>query len=847
MKIDISEQFARIPVWLTRYRWYVLLAYVAFIAFSFIGTENVWRDDSLKSWFGKDSQIYQDITRFERLFGSNEDLYIVYEAKDGNTFSEKSLKALKKLHDVIENYPVEIQQNPDSPLTRIREVLSLINVPVTKVDGNNLNVEPFIGKTLPVTDERRQQLRKEAMNDPDLLLKYISADARYGGLMIKTNFGLIPPTYAPGEISEEAFIDFSFDSKAEDTSEAETAMDDGKIVDYKEYVAFVSEVRKLVERAEISDEFTIYFIGLPEVIAYSQTVVGGEMGIIFIGQFVLMFVLILVVFRHFSAVAWIFMVIIITVLATMGTIGWANVSTSSLTDAMMLMIILISAADAVHILSNYRYQLAQGYVHSAALSKAFSSAGVACFLTTFTTVIGFASLWIVKPSIPIANFGLFAVIGILYAFIVTMTLLPILIGFWAPKAKRIDAADVKTGEVYKSVVFESIFSVVNRAPAAIIIGSLLLTLFMAAGIFKLEVNTNTIEGFDESSYIRKAFEVADKQMSGTQNIDFMIEMEKVDAIYDPEVLQRIEKLQLSMEEAFPEMIVTSSSIVSVLKRINRQFNQDKSEYYRLPDSGGEVSQLLFLFNNVSPEERRRLIADDFDATRISFTVKNTGSKEYVDLVARARDFGKQHFDGLRNVYPDLRVTSAGGVVSFMYLFDKVASSQILSFAITLSVVSIILLFVFGSLKIGAMALVPNIVPIVITFGAMGWLGISLTPTTMILAPIILGIAVDDSIHFINKLKQVQPQCKSVSKAIRQTLHEAGSAICFTSLILVGGLLMMLYSSNAYMQAFGYLSALAIGSALLADLFLVPAILKIFTVLEEEKIVLIEPVEVVQID
>lgn len=823
MKTTLAGRFERLPVWLHRYRWYIVPFYIALIVLASVGAGREWRDDSLKAWFGTDSQIYQDITRFERLFGSNEDLYIVYEARDGAIFSEPSLSALKRLHDKLANFPVEIQRDADSALKHVREVLSLINLPVTKVDGDILNMEPFIGNRLPETADARVRLRADALQDQDLRLRFVSPDARFGGIMVKTNFGVLPPTYASDEIDEQALIDFSFEEPAAENEMTGDSTPAVKPMDYEEYAAFVAEVRRMVHDAGVGEDLRVHFIGLPEIIAFNTEVVGAEMGQIFLGLFVLMFALIYLVFRHLSAVAWSLSLILITVILTLGTIGWLNVPTSSLTDAMKLMVILISTADAIHIISSYRYHRQQGHAYADAIARAYARAGTACFLTSLTTVIGFASLWVVKPSEPIANFGLFAALGITYAFVATITLMPIMLSWWAPETKPGDARADGARKLQR-VIFDLVYRLVSRSPATMIAAFAGFTLVLGAGMFRLEVDTNTLEAFDETTEIRQAFEVADQHMGGTQNIDFMIEMGRIDAIYDPQVLRRIDRLQQEMHAEFPELIVTSQSIVDVLKRINRQFNGDDPGYYRLPESDGKTGQLLFLFNNVSPDERRRLVADDFDATRISFTVRNAGSKDFVELVSQARVLGDRRFEELRSSYPDLRVTSSGGVVSFMHLYDKIASSQVLSFAITLAIVSAVLLFVFGSVRLGILALIPNIIPIVVTFGTMGWLGISLSPTTMILAPIILGIAVDDSIHIINKLKQTMPSCANVGEAVRHTLNEAGSAICFTSLILVGGLLTMLYSSDANMQAFGYLSALAIGSALLADLLLIPSML-----------------------
>lgn len=821
MQLKLEKLFYQLPGLTIRYRWFVVAAYVLLIAFAYIGAGKEWRDDSLKSWFGTDSEIYRDLNHFENVFGSNEDLYIVYRAKDGDIFSKSSLEALSKLHNELANYPLELKQNPDSPMGHIREVISLINVQVTKVNGDNLSMSSFIGNKLPDSDKERKRLKHQALNNPDLLLNFASKDAQYGGISIKTDFGINGTKVKTKKIDDDLFLDFSLDSGGNIQDNTEEVVDSGPR-DYEEYLAFMDAVRKHVEKSDIGNQLEVNYVGLPEIVAFQTSVLDSELGKIFLGLFVIMFVLLFILFRHLSAVVWPLTIIILTLLFTLGTIGWSGIPTSSLTDAMTLMLILISAADSIHILSGYRFELLQGHTHKESLSIAFSKVGVSCFLTSLTTVVGFSSLWIAKPSVPIANFGFFSAIGIILAFIITITLLPLLIDIWRMKPRNIESK-AKVGDFFETKFTDNIFKIVSGSPTYVVIVFTGIVITLGLGIFKLKIDTNTLEAYDESTYIRKAFEIADKNMSGTQNIDIMVDTGKVDGLYDAKVLQAMDKLQKRMVAEFPQLVVTGNSVLNILKRLNMQFNKNDPAYYRLPDTNAGVSQLLFLFNNVSPEERRRLVSEDFDAARITFTVRNTGSSNYIDLVAKAKQWGVEYLSPLKKKYPEMKVTNSGGVVSFMYLFDKIASSQLTSFGITLLVITIILLLVLGSFKMGLLALIPNLVPIIVTFGVMGWLGISLDSVVMVIAPIILGIAVDDTIHFMNKLKQVLPKSADIREAIHATLKEAGTAITFTSVIFVSGLLTMLYSSDASFQAFGYLSALALGTALLADILLVPAV------------------------
>ena len=827
----IEAGFYALPNWLRKYRWPVLALYVVFLVLSFMGMEKIWKDDSLKSWFGKDSEIFKNQQTFERYFGGNEDVYIVYAAKDGDVFSEASLAALARLHNKLAGFSVEVQRNPDSPLAHSREVQSLINVQVTRVEGDNLNMNEFIGRNLPRGDAERQALKEAALANPELLLNFVSKDARYGGISIQTDLGDV--LIYKDRDTQGASDNFSFGMEFDET----TALVEPEVEeiprDYDEYYNYMQAVRAQVQAADVANELEIHYAGLPELIAFQTEVLDPEMAIIFSGIFIFMLAIVGWIFRHLSIAIWVIVIVLATVFFTMGIIGWTGVPSSSLSDPMILLIVLISVSDVVHFVASYKHHRMIGMPHQESLSNAFAKAGWSCFLTTFTTVIGFGSLWLVKSSEPVANFGYFCAVGLILAFVVCVTLTPILLDFWAPKftsGKTSPAsassdtdfalADENAHGQYR--FGNAIYHLTKRWPGTVIAMFALVTIAVGIGIKDIRIDTNTLESFDESTYLRQAFEIADVNMAGTQNVDFMVNLKQSDAIGDVEVLQRIEQFQDRLRTTFPDLIATSVSVVDLIKRLNQQMHQNNPAFFRLPETDAEVGQLLFLFNSASPEERRRLIADDFEATRILFNVRNSGSTGYVDLISTANTWSAEIFQPLQVKYPNMEVIASGGVVTFMHLFDLMTETQIYSFLVTLGLIAVTLFLVFRSFSLGMLALISSVFPIVITFGLMGWLGITLNPTTMIIAPIILGLAVDDSIHFVNKLRTLLPKTESLSAAILEALRQLAPALTFTTLVLAGGLLSLLYSSDSSFQAFGYLGAFALICALVADLLFIPA-------------------------
>ncbi|WP_075187485.1 efflux RND transporter permease subunit [Teredinibacter haidensis] len=820
---NIDKIFGHIPGWARKYRLFIGIFYVIVIGLSFVGAGKIQKDDSLKAWFGKDSEIFKNQNKFDKTFGSNEDVYIVYKAKDGDIFSTRSLTALSRLHNELADFGSDIQQNPESPLNHTREVISLVNIQVTNVVGNNLYTKEFIGPNIPKTKSGQEELRKSALGNQEIVLAYMSKDSQYGAISIKTDFGELKSSRKALDLvdsSDVVGMDWTF---VEDDSELKDEYVEEETKDYDAYYFYMQAVRNEVLKAGIENDLDVYYAGLPEIVYFQTDVLDQEMPVIFLGLFLIILILLLVLFRHPAGVIWPATIVVLAVLLTLGFIGWSGVPSSSLSDPMILLIILISVADAVHLISTYNYQRSVGDTDAVGISNAYKKAGLSCFYSSLTTIIGFGSLWVVKPSIPIANFGYFCAVGIMMAFFVTITLLPIFLSFWSPKVHKLKAG----GAAEKYRVADAIYNLVSKKSGFIVACFAFLIIAVGLGIKDLKVDTNVIESYKPDSYIRKAFEIADKNMGGTQNIDFMIDLHSDNALYDDQVLLKIEQFQNRVQTAFPDLVVTGISIADVMKRVNQQLHDGNIASYRMPESPGEISQLLFLFNNVSPDERRRLISDEFDATRVAFMVRNSGSTDYVELVAKGNEWLIEIFEPLKDRYPNIELINAGGVVTFMHLFDRIAHSQISSFAITLSIISIVLIIVFRSLSLSLLAVTSSVVPVVITFGVMGWLGLELNQFTMIVAPIILGIAVDDSIHLINKLRALLKQNSDINIATKVTLREIISPLGFTSIVLSGGLLTMLYSSDASFQAFGYLSAIAIMSALVSDIILIPSICILF--------------------
>ena len=278
-----------------------------------------------------------------------------------------------------------------------------------------------------------------------------------------------------------------------------------------------------------------------------------------------------------------------------------------------------------------------------------------------------------------------------------------------------------------------------------------------------------------------------------------------------------------MEKDYKNYVVKTVSLVDSVKDAFQSLNRDDKDKYVIPSDRTALAQTLFLFDSANPDDRRQLVTDDYRQARISVRLYNYGSSEYLDFFQSVNRDMELIFSPLKSSYSGLEYEITGGLALMMELFEYMSWSQVKSFGLALVVVSIILLVVFGSVKTGLIAILPNVFPVLVTFGIMGFLGIPLDADTLIIAPLVIGVSVDDTIHFLVHYRMEFQQNNDKFGAIAGSIKQSGQAICFTSLIIVLGFLILVISIHQGMAHFGLLIAVAFSAAVLADLLWLPSL------------------------
>jgi len=591
------------------------------------------------------------------------------------------------------------------------------------------------------------------------------------------------------------------------------------------------------------------------------------------GLMVLIFTLLLwILLRSFSAVLWPMVTIAASMAWTWGLTVWLGVTVSQMISLTVLLVFAVGIADCVHVMSAYFIYCREGEEHYKALSRSYGKTGLAIMVTTVTTMAGVLALT-TSDLIPIKVFGLMSAFGVVMAFFFTIILLPILLDVWHPGATNKSDASLadRLGQrwmdlyIGKKVAIAVTYVAVVYLLLGVLVGTyitlitlltyvvvnwqtqilsfvpyivakrpyLILAIFAsvfglcAYGTSQVRIDSNMTELTREGSVLRVAYEIVDENMAGAQSMVIMVDTKTTDGLYNPRLLQAIDTFQTRIEERYSDQVSRTNSLANIVKDTYQIMNDDDPAYYQVPNSEQMISQLLYLFNSANPEDRRSLVSDDYSRSHVSLNIYNAGSYQYQLFFDEITLDIEETFAELNTEFPDMEIYLTGSMALLMRMTDEIARSQFASFTLAIGVISLIMIITLGSLQGGLMAMVPNMIPALLGFGLMGLMGISLDGDTLLIAPLIIGIAVDDTIHFMTHYRMELISTGSISESLKSTIRDVGQAVMFTTMILGMGFALLSFSDYLGMAKMGFFGSVAILVALLCDLFLIPAMIMIF--------------------
>ncbi len=831
----VSRYISSVPDKVLKRKYLYLTLFIAATVFLAANLSNLKMDMTIEGWIQDDDPTKIAFNEYHTQFGSEDGVYIIYKPKDGDVFSERSLSIIKSIQNDFLNYRENLKEGETSALDHIVKVNTLVNARVLTAEDDFLYARPLVGNNIPANQEERERLREIAKSEKQFPLQYFSKDMKFGGIHIETDFGAVPidedgKVLDDGiEIGDLVFEDLELEKEGSTKMPVRF-----KPTDQVDYIKLNTALREILDKPEYAEHMEFYPVGNTPAAEYDLLMV-EEMGNLYMAALLIMVVLLWYFFRRFSAVTWSLVIVILSTVWTLGISALLGLTITGFLILTILLILTVGIADSVHIMSGYSFLRTKKEGHRSSMRSIYRSTGTALLLTASTNMVGIIALNS-TPVVPIQTFAIMSAMGIFLAFFFTIYLLPILMDIWKPwrsserpKAKFFQ----KFGNIFPNFarimqkILEKTVPFVEKRPIAILGVFMAVILICVIGSFQVKVNSNMLDQYPDDSPFRQNVEIADENMMGAYSMVAFLDLGKANAFKDPAVLQSMDKLQRQFEKKYSKYVVMTSSIADVAKDAYKKLNEGKQENYAIPDDANVLSQTLFMFNNANPEDRKRLVDDNYQKANIKIALHNYGSYEYSKVFENMQKDISAMTNSLKKDYGKATVSITGIFALAMQTADYLTKNEAKSFGVALIAICIILLLVFGSFKVGAAAMFPNLLPAIMTFGLLGWLNMPLDFYTMMLAPIIIGISVDDTVTFITQYRHEVIKDGNIKRALKDTMKEAGQALLFTSLILGLGFGIMSLADAAGTSNMGKFGFLAIMVGLLCDLFFLPALILVF--------------------
>lgn len=783
----LSDGFAALAGWSFDHRWWVVGLSVAVLAGSLLLAERAQVDSSFEAYFDPSDTTFLDYEEYRSNFGSDEVSYILYHAPEVE-YGPWNIDVMRRIADLTTTLEDEV------PF--IYEVDSLANGELMVGLDDGIEIHELMD-TFPETQEELLKLRDRYLAKPIFIGGILSADASHAAIVITMD-----------RASTDPLDEIRLDPEG----------GDGLDNLYPQVTNTVIE--EILARPEYAD-ITFYHSGdVPLNAAYNVIINEESVSLTAITAGVIA-LLLAIAFRSWVGTIAPVVVVQLGVLCTVAFVvlmGWSLDMTFTGIPTLMT---AIGVAHSVHILSEFRVRFGMLGDRREALVETLSLVGTPCLLASSTTALGFASMS-VSPIKSLAHQGIYAAFGVMAAFFLSLTLLLALLSFGrsSPSVSEKHAgAEATKGSPTLLRLLGRTAALVIRYRVVLIGVFAAIFLVSITGIARLRVDSNWLDDFSDRVPLKQATLIVDDVMGGVTNLILLFDTGESDGIKEPAALAEIERLQ-EWSGQF-DIVRKSYSIVDILKDINQTFHSEDPNWYAIPESRDMVAQYLLLYESAGGTETSNLVTPDFQVASLELRIALASIQETVDLVdALEAELEREPLEATT-----MAITGIGAL--WLKLMDYIVTSQTNGFLIAFAVISAIFCFLFRSIRAGLIAMIPNLSPVLLTLGIMGWADISLDYSKVMIAAVALGIAVDDTIHLMLRIRLEFARLGNYREAVREALLDVGQALLITSLALVCGFLVLLLSILDSQAMQGVLLSATIVVALIADFLLLPALVIVF--------------------
>jgi len=749
---------------------------------------------SLESSFKGRNRAIQEYQEFRDRFGRDDKIFILISSED--IFSIHFLARLKEFHEDLEN-----------TVPMINEVDSLINARYIEGKEGELRVSRFIDR-LPETEAEAEVLRRKALDYPLYRNTYLSRNGDSIIMVIKTQ--------AVSALTEDGkrirnhgrgFADGEMQDKGSSL----------KSISQVENIAILGIIETVVKQYN-AENFNIVFSGTPAYQYHVEPKIRKSLIWVSIMVLSLTFFFMAVLFGRVSGIFLPQFVVIMALAATMGLMAMIGVP-FTLTSSMLPSIILsVGLTAPIHFMVIFfKYQKRVGRLR--AVIRTLEHSGLPIIMTSLTTIIGLLSFSFTEIA-PVAHLGIFSAIGICICLLLTLIFLPCMISLLKILPGR-EREYLYEKSVYNRMLIWMGRNSIRHAHDIYII-SFVLFIIILPGFFRFNFSHNMLHYFEEEERFYQETRLIEDETSGFRALEVVLDTGRENGILEYSFLEKLDDLK---DYALKQNNISGRpytgkiiSILDIVKRANQVWHNDDHEYFAIPGDNYLIGRQLTEFRRAGPEYLEKFTDPDFSLARFTAMMYWKDAAMDVDFVKQLKSYAEELFGS------SVRVAVTGAVAIGSRVIDSMMNNLTVGYLTAFFVITIFMIISVGDVKLGLVAMIPNIYPIIAGLGLMGLMGIPLNTYNLIGGSIVIGVAVDDTIHFFHNFRNYYSKTGDVEAAVLETLRTAGRALITTTLILVSCFWLRLFSSLKVISDFGLIVGFSLLVAFLADVMLAPALL-----------------------
>ncbi len=740
-----------------RRRWTVAGLAVLIMACAAIGAPGITVSGSYRVLFGEDNVDLLAFDRLQDTYSASRFALITISPREGTVFTRETLTAVEELTEAAWRTPHSLR------------VTSLTNYFHSQAVEDDLIIEPLAEDAMSLSDAELERIRTIALNEPELVGQFVSENGRAAGLII---------SFILSEPEEPAWAEIS------------------------------GYLGNLLDEARANHPDLAYFMTGNVILNQAFEDAARDAESLIPVVFLVILAISMLLLRSVYATLAIAVLLVFTVLSTMGVAGWFGILLTPVSASWPIVVMTVGVAHAVHIITITLAGMRRGLERNRALIESLRDNMYPVFLTSATTAIGFLSLNS-SSSPPFQVLGNLVALGMLFAFIYSVTILPAMLSILPMRAPTRRERVVPFFERLGDRV------IAHRKP--LLWSSILMVAVLATGVPRNELSDNWLHHFDERYTFRTDTDFIIDNLTGLDQLEYSLSSGRPGGITDPEYLHTV--------DAFANWYRTQPEVHHVLafpdvmKRVNQNMHEDEPTFYRIPDDPNLAAQFFLLYESSLPfgADLNDRVDIAKSATRMTVVLENTSTRDHLELDRRARDW-------LQENAPELAGPASGFTMISAHMSSQNINNILTGTILATSLISLILILVFRNIRIGLICLVPNFIPAVMAFGLWGHLVGHMGLGASVVTAIAIGIIVDDTIHFLTKYLKGRQQGMKPSRAVHATFGTVGPAMWATTTILTAGFLV--FSSSGYEPSavLGLLVAITVCFAFIADLTLLPALL-----------------------